>query len=83
MLANDHPFFTFWPFAAQNSNVIRLMSPDGSVKANFIPTGATVTNFLVKDKVNYTDSSRRMWSTDHRNPNSLANSVILFSVSTT
>ena len=31
--------------------VISLVAPDGSAKANFIPFGATATNFWVKDKV--------------------------------
>ena len=30
---------------------VQLVSPDGSVRANFIRYGATVTNFFVKDKV--------------------------------
>lgn len=30
---------------------VHLVAPDGSAKANFIPFGATTTNFWVKDKV--------------------------------
>lgn len=30
---------------------VQLVAPDGSVRANFIRYGATLTNFWVKDKV--------------------------------
>ena len=48
----------FYSLAPCNSEVclqalepVQLVAPDGSVRANFIRYGATVTNFCVKDKV--------------------------------
>ena len=38
-------------FYSKPFKVLSLVAPDGSAKANFIPFGATATNFWVKDKV--------------------------------
>ncbi|KZT19276.1 galactose mutarotase-like protein [Neolentinus lepideus HHB14362 ss-1] len=41
-----------WP-APDPLEVVKLVAPDGSARANFIARGATLTNFWVKDNTNY------------------------------
>ncbi|KAF9055529.1 galactose mutarotase-like protein [Hymenopellis radicata] len=50
LLGLTHAAVAFWDSDPKPLQVVNLTAPDGSARANFIPYGATATNFWVKDK---------------------------------